>query len=82
MRKLSFKVDKNTVTILDRVMCITFALLAVGGLFLVFLAEDKQLVMGCTFGLALMSLMYSPLIERNMLLRLLSIIATIFIVCY
>ncbi len=69
-------------SLFDWIMCILLGIAAIIGLILLFLVDNKQLVLGCTLGLALMSLTYSPLVHKNALIRILLAIATLLIVVY
>ena len=82
MQRISRKVSNDPVLLFDWIMCILFGLLALGGIVLLFLVSQKQVVMGSTLGLALMSLMYSPLFHKSMLIRIILIIVTIGIAVY
>ena len=82
MQRISRKISNDPVLLFDWIMCILFGLLASGGIVLLFLVSQKQVVMGSTFGLALMSLMYSPLVHKNALIRIILIIVTIGIAVY
>lgn len=72
----------NLITILDSIASSLFGLASLVGVALLFVAEDKQLILGCTLGLALMCLAYSPLVRKNFLVRIGLIVATIIIVAY
>ena len=82
MQRISRKISNDLVLLFDCIMCILFGLLALGGIVLLFLVSQKQVVMGSTLGLALMSLVYSPLVHKNVLIRIILIIVTIGIAIY
>ena len=73
------KISNNPVLLLDWIMCCLFTFLALCGFTAMFFAADKQLLMGCTFGLLLMSLIWSPLIRKSGLFRVLLILLTVFV---
>ena len=79
MKKINNQINHN---LFDWIMCILFGITTMFGLILLFLVDNKQLVMGCTLGLALMSLVYSPLVHKNTLIRILLVIITLLIVVY
>ena len=82
MRKLNHKVISDPVLLFDWVLCVIFGIATVVGIILLFFIEDKQLVMGSTFGLALMSLIYSPLVYKNTFIRIPLTIITLIILAY
>jgi hypothetical protein len=82
MQRISRKISNDPVLLFDWIMCILFGLLALGGIVLLFLVSQNQVVMRSTLGLALMSLMYSPLVHKNLLIRIILIIVTIGIAIY
>ena len=73
------KISNNPVLFLDWVLCCLFGFLSLCGFIAMFFAADKQLLMGCIFGLSLMSLIWSSLIRKSGLFRVLLILLTVFV---
>ena len=76
------KIRNNPVLFLDWILCCLFGFLALCGLVAVFFVADKQLLIGCTFGLSLMSLIWSPLFRKTALVRAILILMTVFVAFY
>lgn len=76
------RINNNSVLFLDWILCCLFGSLALCGFAAVFFVADKQLLIGCTFGLSLMSLMWSPLIRKTGIVRVILILITVFVACY
>ena len=76
------KISNNPVLFLDWILCCLFGFLALCGLIAAFFVADKHLLIGSTFGLSLMSLIWSPLIRKTGLVRVFLILMTVFIACY
>ena len=72
----------NPVLFLDWVLCCLFGSLALCGFVAVFFVADKHLLIGSTFGLSLMSLIWSPLIRKTGFFRMLLILMIVFVACY
>ena len=73
------KISNNPVLFLDWVLCCLFGFLALCGFVAVFFVADKQFLVGCTFGLSLLSLIWSPLTRKTGLFRVLLILLTVFV---
>lgn len=73
------RIRNNPVLLLDWILCWLFSFLALCGFVAVFFVADKKLLMSCTFGLSLMSLIWSPLIHKTDFVRGLLILMTVFI---
>ena len=76
------KISNNPVFLLDWILCCLFGFLALCGFVAVFFVADKQFIVGCTFGLSLLSLIWSPLIHKSGLVRVILILITVFVACY
>ena len=76
------RISNNPVLILDWILCCLFGLLALCGFIAVFFVADKQFLVGCTFGLSLMSLTWSPLIRKTVLVRVILILITLFVAIF
>lgn len=74
--------DKDPLWYFDWIMCVLFGLIAIGGFVLTIFALNKSTVMLSSLGLGLMSLAYSPLVEKTWMVRILLIVATLFVVAY
>ncbi len=74
--------SNNPVLFLDCILCCLFGFLALCGFVAVFFEADKQFLVGCTFGLSLMSLIWSPLIRKTGLVRVILILITLFIAMF
>ena len=73
------KISNNPVIFLDWILCCLFGFLALCGFIAVFFVADKQFLVGCTFGLSLLSLIWSPLIRKSGLFRVLLILLTVLV---
>ena len=73
------RISNNPVLFLDWILCCLFGFLALCGLIAVFFVADKHLLIGSTFGLSLMSLIWSPLIRKTGLVRIFLILMTMFV---
>ncbi|WP_156114241.1 hypothetical protein [Myxosarcina sp. GI1] len=73
------KISNNPVLFLDWILCCLFGFLALCGFVAVFLVADKHLLIGSTFGLSLMSLIWSPLFRKTGSVRAILILMTLFI---
>ena len=76
------KISNNPVLFLDWVLCCLFGFLSLCGFIAVFFVADKQFIIGCTFGLSLLSLIWSPLIRKSGLVRVILILITVFVAYY
>lgn len=76
------KINNDPVLFLDWIVCYLFGSLALCGFIAVFFVADKQLLISCTFALSLMSLIWSPLIRKTGLVRIILILVTLFVACY
>ncbi|PSB07281.1 hypothetical protein C7B62_20415 [Pleurocapsa sp. CCALA 161] len=76
------RISNNPVLFLDWVLCCLFGSLALCGFATVFFVADKQFLVGCTFGLSLMSLIWSPLIHKTGMVRVILILMTLFIAIF
>lgn len=72
----------NLVLLLDWIMCILLGILALLGMILIFMVNDDQVLIGSTFVLTFLSLVYSPLIKKNFLIRTVLFIVTVSLVAY
>ncbi|MCC0176631.1 hypothetical protein I4641_06520 [Waterburya agarophytonicola K14] len=76
------KLSKNPLLFFDWIMCVVFGLMSLLGVILLFWASERQFLMACIFGLSLMSLLYSPLVKKNQIIRIPLTIVTFFMIVH
>lgn len=75
------KIGQDLVAIFDWILCVTFALLSLLSLVLLW-SSVKATLIGSAIVLGLLAIVYSPLVKKPLLVRVMLSIITIFVLAY